>query len=171
MFFNLLVAAGSETTRNSIALGVHALAADPPAWGLLVARPDLVPTAVEEMLRWASSTPYNRRTATQDVVIGDARIREGDKVSLWWASANRDEHVFVEPFRFDVRRVPNPHLAFGHGAHFCLGAGLARLEMRIVLETLLARVTAVEPAGPLVWTRSNKHTGLKRMPVRLHPRA
>src|SRR5262249_59532899 len=104
MFFNLLVAAGSETTRNSIALGVHALAADPPAWGLLVARPDLVPTAVEEMLRWASSTPYNRRTATQDVVIGDARIREGDKVSLWWASPNRGEHVFLEPFRLQFLR-------------------------------------------------------------------
>src|SRR5262245_37516654 len=171
MFFNLLVAAGSETTRNAIALGVDALAADPPAWRLLAAQPDLVPTAVEEMLRWASSTPYNRRTATRDVVLGGGCIRAGDKVSLWWASANRDEQVFDEPFRFDVRRAPNPHLAFGHGAHFCLGAGLARLEMRVVLETLLARVTAVEPTGPLVWTRSNKHTGLKRMPVRLHPRA
>ena len=104
-------------------------------------------------------------------MLEGARIRAGDKVTLWWASANRDKAVFAEPFRFDVRRASNPHLAFGHGGHFCLGAGLARLEMRIVLEALLARVAAVEPTGPLVWTRSNKHTGLKRMPVRLHARA
>ena len=104
-------------------------------------------TAVEEMLRWTSSTTYNRRTATRDVSVGDRRIRAGDKVTLWWASANRDERVFVEPFRFDIRRAPNRHLAFGHGGHFCLGAALARLEIRVVLEELLERVAVVRPTG------------------------
>jgi cytochrome P450 len=170
MFFHLLVAAGSETTRNALALGVLALAERAETWGLLAAEPARVPGAVEEMLRWSSSTTYNRRTATRDCVLGGERIRAGEKVTLWWASANRDESVFADPFRFDVARAPNPHLAFGHGAHFCLGASLARLEMRVVLEALLARFEAPVLAGPLAWVRSNKHTGLRRMPVRLRPR-
>lgn len=165
MFFNLLVAAGSETTRNSIAIGVLALIDHPDQWAALRAERALVPGAVEEMLRWASSTPYNRRTATREIVLDGQRIGPGDKVTLWWASANRDEAVFAEPFRFDVRRTPNPHLAFGHGAHFCLGAMLARLEMRVVVEALLDRFAAIALAGPVEWTRSNKHTGLRHMPV------
>ena len=165
MFFNLLVHAGSETTRNSLALGVLALSERPAAWRRLRGDAALLPTAVEEMLRWASSTPYNRRTATRDVTVGGETIRAGHKVTLWWASANRDEAVFAAPFELDVARAPNPHLAFGHGAHFCLGAALARLEMRVVLEALVARCAAVEPAGPVEWTRSNKHTGLRHMPV------
>ena len=91
-------------------------------------------------------------------------------MTLWWASANRDEAVFAEPFRFDVRRQPNPHLAFGHGVHFCLGACLARLEIRLVLEALLDRFDAIELAGPVEWTRSNKHTGVRHMPVRFRVR-
>lgn len=165
MFFNLLVHAGSETTRNSLALGVLALIERPAAWHRLRAAPALLPLAVEEILRWASSTPYNRRTASRDVVVGGETIRAGDKVTLWWASANRDEAVFAAPFDFDVARTPNPHLAFGHGAHFCLGAALARLEIRVVLEALLARRAVLELAGPVEWTRSNKHTGLRHMPV------
>jgi cytochrome P450 len=168
MFFNLLVHAGSETTRNSLALGVLALIERPEAWQHLRAAPALLPLAVEEILRWASSTPYNRRTAARDATIGGETIRAGDKVTLWWASANRDEAVFASPFDFDVGRTPNPHLAFGHGAHFCLGAALARLEIRVVLESLLARCRTIEPAGPVEWTRSNKHTGLRHMPVVLH---
>jgi len=165
MFFNLLIAAGSETTRNSIALGLLALVEHPEAWEALRAAGGIPPSAVEEVLRWASSTPYNRRTATRDTVVGGATIRAGDKVTLWWASANRDEAVFREPFRFDVRREPNPHLAFGQGTHFCLGATLARLEIRLVFEALLARVAGVALAGRVEWTRSNKHTGVRHLPV------
>lgn len=170
MFFNLLIAAGSETTRNSIAIGILALADRPDDWRALASDRSLLPAAVEEMLRWASSTTYNRRTATRDAVIAGQRIAAGDKVTLWWASANRDEQVFAEPFRFDVRRAPNPHVAFGHGAHFCLGAALARMEIRIVLDALLDRCAGLEPTGPVEWTRSNKHTGIRHMPVVLRPR-
>lgn len=167
MFFNLLIAAGSETTRNSLSIGLAALIDHPQQWRDLQADRSLLPGAVEEILRWASSTPYNRRTATRDVVVGQQTIRAGDKVTLWWASANRDESTFPQPFRFDIRRSPNPHLAFGHGVHFCLGANLARMEIRLVLEGLLDRFAAIELGGPLEWTRSNKHTGLRHMPVRL----
>ncbi len=171
MFFNLLIAAGSETTRNSIAIGVGALSEHPDQWELLSADPGLLPGAVEEVLRWASSTTYNRRTATADVELGGQQLRAGDKVTLWWASANRDEDVFDDPSRFDVRRDPNRHLAFGHGGHFCLGANLARAEIRLVLELLLANVAEVIPTGPIEWVRSNKHTGVRHMPVRMVLRA
>jgi cytochrome P450 len=171
MLFNLLVAAGSETTRNSIAVGVLALVEHPAQWLALRDDRRLLAGAVEEILRWASSTPYNRRTATRDVTLGAAQLRAGDKVTLWWASANRDENVFAEPFRFDIRRDPNPHLAFGHGTHFCLGAALARLEIRVLLDVLLDRVETVAVTGPIEWGRSNKHTGVRRMPVALTPRA
>jgi cytochrome P450 len=167
MFFSLLVAAASETTRNSIAVGLKALIEHPEPWRALHDDRSLLPSAVEEMLRWASSTPYNRRTATREVTIHGQPIRAGDKVTLWWASANRDEAVFADPFRFDIRRTPNPHLAFGHGAHFCLGANLARLEMRLVFDALLDRFDAIALAGPVEWTRSNKHTGVRHMPVTL----
>jgi cytochrome P450 len=122
--------------------------------------------ATEEILRWASSTSYNRRTATDDATLGDHLVSAGDKVTLWWSSANRDEAVFDDPFTFDVRREPNRHLAFGHGSHFCLGANLARLEIRVMLEALLDAVDHVEPTGPIEWVRSNKHTGVRHMPVR-----
>jgi len=170
MFFNLLVFAGSETTRNSIAVGVLALIERPAQWTRLQRERALLPSAVEEMLRWASSTPYNRRTATRDRTIGDAAIKAGDKLTLWWASANRDEALFAEPFRFDIARTPNPHLAFGIGSHFCLGATLARLEIRVVLDALLDRCAGIALDGPLEWTRSNKHSGVRHMPVRLTAR-
>jgi cytochrome P450 len=170
MFFNLLIAAGSETTRNSLAAGMLAFTEAPGEWHRLQRDRTLLPAAVEEVLRWASSTAYNRRTATRDATLGGQTIRAGDKVTLWWTSANRDEAVFADPFRFDVGRHPNPHLAFGHGGHFCLGANLARLEIRIMLEELLDRFAAIELAGPVEWTRSNKHTGIRHMPVTLHRR-
>jgi len=142
-----------------------ALIEHPDAWRALRADRSLLPAAVEEILRWASSTPYNRRTATCDVTLRGQTIRAGDKLTLWWASANRDEAVFGHPFRFDIRRSPNPHLAFGHGAHFCLGANLARIEMRLVFDALLDRFDEIALAGPIEWTRSNKHTGVRHMPV------
>lgn len=169
MFFSLLVAAASETTRNSIAVGLKALIEHPAQWHALRADRALLPGAIEEMLRWASSTPYNRRTATREVTIRDQPLRPGDKVTLWWASANRDEQAFADPFRFDIRRTPNPHLAFGHGAHFCLGANLARVEMRLVFDGLLDRFDQIDLAGAVEWTRSNKHTGVRHMPVTLRP--
>jgi len=170
MFFNLLIAAGSETTRNSLAIGLLALVEHAGAWRALARERALLPTAVEEILRWASSTTYNRRTATRDVALRGQRIAAGDKVTLWWTSANRDEDVFAEPFRFDVRRDPNPHVAFGSAGHFCLGAGLARLEIRLVIEALLDRGAEIALAGPVVWMRSNKHHGVRYMPVTLHTR-
>jgi len=170
MFFNLLIAAGSETTRNSIAVGLLGLIEHPDQWRVIETDRSAMPSAVEEMLRWASSTPYNRRTATRDVELGGQAIGAGDKVVLWWVSANRDERIFAEPFHFDVRRDPNPHLAFGHGSHFCLGASLARLEMRLVFEGIFERFAGAELAGPVEWTRSNKHTGVRHMPVRFERR-
>ncbi|HXQ60375.1 MAG TPA: cytochrome P450 [Acidimicrobiales bacterium] len=165
MFFNLLVAAGSETTRNAIALGMAALIDHPEQWAALQADRSVLPGAVEEILRWSSPTLYNRRTATTDTDVGGRVIRGGDKVTLWWASANRDEEIFSDPFRFDVRRTPNPHLAFGYRSHFCLGANLARMEIRIMLEELLERFESFERDGPIERFRTNKHAGVKHMPV------
>jgi cytochrome P450 len=165
MFFNLLIAAGSETTRNAIALGIAALIEHPGQWDLLRQDPSVFPSAVEEILRWSSPTLYNRRTATGDTEVGEQKIPAGDKVTLWWASANRDEAVFDDPFRFDVRRIPNPHLAFGYRSHFCLGANLARLEIRIMLEELVARFDRLSLDGPIERFRTNKHAGVKHMPV------
>lgn len=169
MFFHLLVAAGSEITRNTITAGMLALMERPGDWDALRADRTLLPAAVEEMLRWASSTIYNRRTATREVELHGRRIRPGDKVVLWWQSANFDERVFDEPMRFDITRQPNPHLSFGTGSHFCLGANLARLEISLVVDGLLDRVERPEPAGPVERTRSNKHAGFRHAPVRLTP--
>jgi cytochrome P450 len=168
-FFSLLFTAGSETTRNSIAGGVLALVQHPEQWDLLRADPGLVPGAVEEVLRWTSATAYNRRTATVDVQLGGQTIRAGEKTTHWYPSANRDDEVFAEPFRFDVTRSPNPHVAFGHGLHHCLGASLARREIRVVFEELLPRVAEVQLIGAPEWGRSNKHTSLRHVPVRLVP--
>ena len=171
MFFNLLLAAGSETTRNTITAAMLALIERPELWKRLQRDRSLLPTAVEEMLRWASSTTYNRRTATEDVERHGQTIRRGDKVVLWWQSANFDERVFVEPHRFDITRNPNPHLAFGAGSHFCLGANLARLEIRLVFDGLLNRAERVVATGPATRTRSNKHSGFRSAPVSIEPRA
>ena len=168
MFFHLLVAAGSETTRNSIAAGMLALIDRPDQWDRLRSTPDLLPSAVEEVLRWASSTIYNRRTATTEVEVHGRRIAPGDKVVLWWQAADFDERTFADPHEFDIGRSPNPHLAFGTGSHFCLGANLARLEIRLVFERLLERVRRFELAGPVERTRSNKHAGFRHVPVRAH---
>jgi len=170
MFFSLIIAAGSETTRNSIAVGMLALTEHPETLGKLRDDRSLLPTAAEEILRWASSTPYNRRTATRDIEIGGQQINAGDKVTLWWASANRDEAVFSDPYTFDITRNPNPHLAFGRGTHFCLGAALARMEIRVVFDALLDKIGEVSLTGPVEYVRSNKHAGVRHMPVHLTPR-
>jgi cytochrome P450 len=173
MFFNLLSIAGSETTRNTMALGAAALAEHPEQWQVLRDRigqdPAISTTATEEILRWTSTTLYNRRTATQSTKLGGQQIESGDKVTIWWTSANRDESVFIEPFSFDLTREPNPHLAFGYRGHFCLGAALARLEIRILLEELATRFESIELAGPIERFRTNKHAGVRRMPVVLRP--
>lgn len=166
-FFNLLFAAGSDTTRNAIAGGVHALVEHPAQLTVLRDDPGALATAVEEMLRWTTPSPSKRRTATRDVTLAGHAIRPGDKVLLWEGSANRDERVFAEPMGFDVRRDPNPHLGFGQGIHFCLGANLARLELRVVVSELLATFARWEPAGPIEWTRSNRHTGIRHLPMRM----
>jgi len=168
MFFHLLVAAGSETTRNSITAGLLAIMDQPDLWSELRADRALLSGAVEEMLRWASSTVYNRRTATEEVERRGQLIQPGDKVVLWWQAANFDDRSFVDPHAFDIRRSPNPHLAFGAGSHFCLGGNLARLEIALVFNGLLDRVESIESAGPVERTRSNKHAGFRHSPVRFH---
>jgi len=166
MFFNLLVVAGSETTRNAIALGMVALIEHPDQLESLRHDRSLMGSAVEEILRWTSATLYNRRTATRPTELGGQVIAEGDKVTLWWASANRDASVFDQPFRFDIRRAPNPHLTFGHRTHFCLGANLARMEIRVILDEVLDRLEGFELSGPVERVRTNKHAGVCRVPIR-----
>jgi cytochrome P450 len=166
-FFLLLIAAGSETTRKAIAGGLLALMQHPGEMARLWADPaGLLPTAIEEFVRWTTPSVYKRRTLTRDLELHGRKLRAGDKITSWEMSANRDERVFREPFRFDVGRDPNPHLAFGQGVHYCLGANLARLEIRVFFEELIRRFAAFEPAGPHTWTRDNRLFGLKSLPVR-----
>jgi cytochrome P450 len=165
LFFVLLFAAGADTTRNAAAGGVLALAQRPEQFAALAADRSLFPTAIEEIVRWTSPSAYNRRTVTQPVDLRGQQLSPGDKVVFWEASANRDEDVFRDPQEFDIRRSPNPHLGFGHGIHHCLGANLARLELRVLLDELLNRVAVVNLRGEPEWTRSNKHTGMRHLPL------
>lgn len=170
LFFLLLAVAGNETTRNLISGGMLALMENPEQQARLLEEPSLIPTAVEEMLRWVTPVMYFRRTATRDTELRGQRIREGEKVTIWYGSANRDEDVFPEADQFDVQRTPNPHLGFGGGGpHFCLGASLARLEIRTIFEGLLRRLPDIEPAGPVLRMRSNFINAIKHMPVRFTP--
>jgi cytochrome P450 len=165
----LLIVAGNETTRHAISGGLAALAEHPEQTARLCADPDLVPTAVEEILRWVTPIMQFRRTAVADTELGGQLIAAGDKVVLYHVSANRDEDVFTDPFTFDVGRDPNQHLAFGIGPHFCLGATLARTELAILLRMLLPHLSRFEPAGPAVRLASNFVNGIKSMPARLRP--
>jgi cholest-4-en-3-one 26-monooxygenase len=169
-FFLLLAVAGNETTRNAISGGMLALLEHPDQRQRLVADPSLLPSAVEEMLRWVTPVMHFRRTATRDTEIRGQKIKEGDKVVMYYASANRDEAVFPNPDTFDVGRTPNDHLSFGVGEHFCLGSSLARLELRVFFEELLKRYPSVEQTGPVRRLRSNFINGYKEIPVRLGPR-
>jgi cytochrome P450 len=165
LFFSLLFSAGAETTRSAASGALLALAERPEQWHALRADPTLIPRAVEEAVRWSSPSAYNRRTATVDTELAGLAVAAGDKVVFWEASANRDEAVFADSMTFDVTRDPNPHLGFGHGLHFCLGASLARLELRITLDELRHRAETFALAGSPEWTRSNKHTGLRHVPL------
>jgi cytochrome P450 len=167
LFFNLLFSAGAETTRNSVAGGLLALAQHPDQCRRLAADPDLLPTAVEEMVRWTSPSPSKRRTATRDTELRGCSIKAGDKVLVWEGSANRDASVFDDADTFDVARKRNPHLGFGQGVHYCLGANLARLELRVLYEELLSRFSEVCVVKPVEWARSNRHTGIRHLFVEL----
>jgi len=168
LFFLLLTTAGNETTRHAMSNGLQALLEHTEERDRLVSDPSLIPTAVDEILRWAPSLHHFRRTATRDVELHGETIREGDKVVLWFVSGNRDETHFPDPFRFDAGRTPNKHLAFGLGGpHFCLGSHLARLELRVWLKEMLPYLPRIELAGPPGRLRSNFFHGIKSLPVRL----
>lgn len=169
LFFSLLFSAGAETTRNSVAGGLLALIDNPDQFVALRSDLEHLPTAVEEMVRWTSPSPSKRRTATRDVRLAGCHIEAGQKVQIWEGSANRDPLAFTDPDTFDIRRKPNPHLGFGQGVHYCLGANLARLELRVLYEELLTRFGSVRLVRPVEWTRSNRHTGIRHLVVELRP--
>ena len=168
-FFLMLMVAGNETTRNLISGGMLALLENPAEQERLVKDPSLIPTAVEEMLRWVTPVMYFRRTLLADAEIRGNKIKQGEKVVMYYPSANRDEDVFPDPFKFDVGRTPNEHLAFGTGQHFCLGASLARLEIRVFFEELIRRLPKFELTGKPRRLRSNFINGYKEIPVRFAP--
>jgi len=167
-FFVQLATAGNDTTRNLLSSGVRLLLEHPAALADLRADPSLIPGAVEEMLRYESPLHYFRRTATRDTVLRGQAIKSGDRLALYYGAANRDPEVCADSERFDIRRSPNPHLSFGFGEHFCLGAALARLEARVFFEELLAAFPHFELAGEPRHQRSNLNNALKSLPVRFY---
>jgi cytochrome P450 len=168
VYFVLLAAAGNETTRHTITHGLLGLLEHPDELERLRRDPELFPSAAEEILRWATPVHHFRRTTTQDTELAGTSIPAGAKVTTWFVSGNRDETVFEDPDRFDVGRSPNKHMAFGPGGiHHCMGAHLARMEVRIAFEELLKRVRAIEATGPAERLRSNFFNGVKRLPVRV----
>lgn len=167
-YFLLIVVAGNETTRHTITHSMNALIENPEAVALLKEKPELIPWAVEEFLRFASPVYHFRRTATKDVEMHGKSIKKGDKVVVWFASGNRDSEMFSDPDHFDVLRNPNEHMSFGRGGpHMCLGNALARIEIRIMFETLLPRIKRVERIGEIDRLRSNFVNGIKRFPVKV----
>ncbi len=165
-FCFLLILAGNETTRNAISGGLLAFFEHPEEKQKLLADLSLMPSAVEEVLRWTSPVTHMARSVLEDASIRHASIPKGDRVVMWYPSVNRDEDVFPDPDRFDISRSPNDHLAFGIGEHFCLGAGFARLELKVMFEELFARYPAVELAGKPERLRSTFIGGIKHLPVR-----
>ena len=166
MYCELIVEAGNETTRNAISGGLLAFSEHRGEWEKLRDHPDLMSDAVEEMLRWVSPIIHFTRMATEDAEVRGVEIAEGDRLALFFASANRDEDVYDDPFTFRVDRHPNPQLAFGIGQHFCMGAHLARLEMETVFRHLLTRLESFEIAGPVERLNSAVNGGIKHLPLR-----
>jgi len=166
LYCELIVEAGNETTRNAISGGLLAFSEHRGEWEKLCGRPELLSDAVEEILRWVSPITHFTRTATEDCEVRGEKIRVGDQVALFWASANRDEEVFADPFEFRVDRRPNPHVAFGVEEHFCLGAHLARVELEMIFHQLLARLESFEVSGPVERLNSNVNGGIKHLPLR-----
>ncbi|MFD7065172.1 cytochrome P450 [Streptomyces sp. NPDC059906] len=164
--YNIIIG-GDETTRLSSAGAALALIEHPDAWQRLRQEEDLLDSAVEEVLRWTTPATHIGRTAKTDITIRDCEIQAGDIVTLWNVSANRDEDVFADPYRFDIARKPNKHLTLGHGPHFCLGGPLARIELRVMLEELRTQIAHLELAGPVERLRSSFLTGVSRLPVRV----
>ena len=164
--FVLLVVAGNETTRNSISGGLLALCQHPEQRHKLLDDPGLIPNAVDEIIRWVHPVIYMRRTALQDYALRDVTIRAGDKVAMWYMSANRDEEKWADPFTFDVSREGPRHLSFGYGQHLCLGWRLAEIQLRILLEGVLARYPTLQVTGPVTRMRTNFLNSIKTMPVR-----
>ena len=169
-YVTLLFVAGNETTRNNISHGLLQLAKHPEQYELLKTG-EHWDTAVEEMIRWSAPVIYMSRTVVEDTEYRGHQFRKDDRVVLHYAAANRDPSVFEHPHRFDITRDPNPHLSFGFGAHFCLGAHLARLETRCLLEQFVARVDSFELAEPESYVRSSFISGVKRLALRLNPAA
>jgi len=170
-YFLLLVVAGNETTRHTISQTMLALIENPDQLQILQERPELIPTAVEEFLRWASPVYHFRRTATRDVELGGKQIKKDDKVVMWFASGNRDADVFDDPYRFDVTRTDIEHVTFGKGSpHLCLGNALARMEIRLMFTELIPRLASIELAGDVSRVRSNFVNGIKKFPVRVTTR-
>jgi hypothetical protein len=170
-YYLITFTAGHDTTKNALAGGMRAFAENPDQFALLQRRPDLVASAVEEVVRWATPVNYMRRTAARDVELRGRKIRAGDHLVLCYASANRDEEIFEEPFRFRIDRDPNHHLGFGYGEHFCLGAHLARRSQRALFSELARRLEWVELAGEPQWIQSSFVVGLKHLPIRYRLRA
>jgi cytochrome P450 len=166
--YNLIIG-GDETTRFSGAGGLLALMEHPQQWRVLKERPDIIDSAVEEIVRWTSPALHIARVATVDTTVGEARIANGEIVTLWIGAANRDEEVFDDPYTFDLARTPNKHMAYGFGPHFCLGGALARIEMRILFEEIRDQVGSAELAGDVGYSRSNFLTGVNRLPVAFNP--
>ncbi len=165
-YYFLLVVAGNETTRNAMSGGLLALTENPGEFEKLRRNPELIPLAAEEIVRWTTPVIQFCRTPTEDLELRGQKIRAGESMCLFYPSANRDEEVFEQPFAFRVDRQPNRHLAFGIGEHFCLGANLARLELRILFRQLAERLVEVETTGPVERLRSSFLGGVKHMPIR-----
>jgi cytochrome P450 len=168
-FCFLLIVAGNETTRNAISGGLQVLCQNPEQKAKLIADMSLIDSAVEEILRWTSPLHHMARTATADVEIRGQQIKAGDRVLMWYLSANRDEDIFEDPYTFDITRSPNEHLAFGIGEHFCLGAGFARKELKVMFEELFRRFPDIDLAGSPERLRSNFINGIKHLPVKFTP--
>ncbi len=165
-YYLIVFSAGHDTTKNALAGGMRALVEHPEQFEKLRRDPSLVPSAVEEILRWTSPVNYMKRTPTEDVVVNGVTIPKGEAVVMLYASANRDEDVFDDPFRFDIERKPNPHVAFGHGEHFCMGSHFARRSLSAILREVVRRVEGWELVREPEWIKSSFVVGLKHLPVR-----